>query len=173
MRRAPVKGARGAALMVALVLMAVLTVLGASVVRFSIIGLRVAVNEELRADAFQRAQSLVDMVLAVPQNLMISGQPGDTNCVAGAEGCSKNTLRVYYGGSTAMTATDLATNGDAVRLTRLGPETSTPPRGTGYSAVRFQAGYLEVQTGYDGTDAGWGQAAVNEGVTVIVPQYGG
>jgi Tfp pilus assembly protein PilX len=173
MSASPRRAQRGAALMVALVLMAVLTILGASVVRFSVIGLRVAVNEELRADAFQRAQSLVDMVLAVPQNLMITGQPGDTNCVAGVSGCTHNTLVLYYGGATPVTAAELAANGDAVRITRLGPEVSTPPRGTGYSAVRFQAGYLEVETGYDGTDAGWGQAALNEGVTVIVPQYGG
>jgi len=165
---------RGAALLVALVVMAVVSVLAASVVRFSIAGLRVAVNEELRTDAFQRAQSLVDMALSVPQNLMIDGQVGDTNCVAGVSGCDRNTLQLYYAiGGAAVTSTDLEGNGDSIQLTRIGPEVSTPPRGTGYSAIRFQAGYLEVQSGYDGVDAGWGRAALNEGVTVIVPQYGG
>ena len=164
---------RGAALLVALVVMAVLSVLAASVVRFSIAGLRVAVNEELRADAFQRAQSLVDMALAVPQNLMIDGAVGDTNCVNGVSGCTRNTLTLYYAtGGSAVTAGELASNGDSIRVTRIGPETSTPPRGTGYSAIRFQAGYLEVESGYDGVDAGWGQAALTEGVTAIVPQYG-
>lgn len=164
---------RGAALLVALVVMAVLSVLAASVVRFSIAGLRVAVNEELRADAFQRAQSLVDMALAVPQNLMIDGVVGDTNCVNGVPGCTRNTLTLYYAtGGSAVTASELASNGDSIRVTRIGPETSTPPRGTGYSAIRFQAGYLEVESGYDGVDASWGQAALTEGVTAIVPQYG-
>lgn len=165
---------RGAALLVALIVMAVLSVLAASVVRFSIAGLRVAVNEELRTDAFQRAQSLVDMTLSVPQNLMIDGLVGETNCVAGVSGCTRNTLQLFYAiGGAAVTAAQLDSNGDAIRLTRIGPEVSTPPRGTGYSAIRFQAGYLEVESGYDGVDAGWGRAALNEGVTVIVPQYGG
>jgi Tfp pilus assembly protein PilX len=173
MNRAP-PGQRGAALLIALIMMAMLSVLAASVVRFSIAGLRVAVNEELRTDAFQRAQSLVDMALSVPSNLMVTGQVGDTNCVAGISGCTRNTLQLYYAiGGAAVTSGDLASNGDSIRLTRIGPEVSTPPRGTGYSAVRFQAGYLEVESGYDGVDAGWGQAAVNEGVTIIVPQYGG
>jgi type II secretory pathway pseudopilin PulG len=168
------RGTQGAALLVALIVMAVLSVLAASVVRFSIAGLRVAVNEELRTDAFQRAQSLVDMALAVPQNLMINGQVGDINCVAGVSGCTLNTLQLYYAtGGAAVTGTDLDSNGDSIRLTRIGPEVSPPPRGTGYSAIRFQAGYLEVESGYDGVDAGWGRAALNEGVTVIVPQYGG
>lgn len=167
-------GQGGAALLIALILMAVLSVLAASVVRFSIAGLRVAVNEELRTDAFQRAQSLVDMALSVPANLMVTGSVGDTNCVAGVSGCTHNTLQLYYAiGGVAVTSSDLASNGDAIRLTRIGPETSTPPRGTGYSAIRFQAGYLEVESGYDGVDAGWGRAAINEGVTIIVPQYGG
>src|SRR5689334_21943233 len=111
---------RGAALLVALVVMALLSVLAASVMRFSIAGLRVAVNEELRTDAFQRAQSLVDMTLAVPANLMINGAVGDTNCVASVSGCTRNTLTLYYAtGGSAVTATDLASNGDSIRLTRI------------------------------------------------------
>lgn len=173
MNRAAV-GQRGAALLIALIVMAMLSVLAASVVRFSMAGLRVAVNEELRTDAFQRAQSLVDMALSAPGNLMVTGQVGDTNCVSGVSGCTRNTLQLYYAiGGAAVTASELASNGDSIRLTRIGPEVSTPPRGTGYSAVRFQAGYLEVESGYDGVDAGWGRAAINEGVTIIVPQYGG
>lgn len=170
----PARSERGAALLIALIVMAVLSVLAASVMRFSIAGLRVAVNEELRTDAFQRAQSLVDMALSVPGNLMVTGQVGDVNCIAGVAGCTLNTLQLYYSiGGAAVTAAELASNGDSIRVTRIGPEVSTPPRGTGYSAIRFQAGYLEVESGYDGVDAGWGQAAINEGVTVIVPQYGG
>ena len=164
---------RGAALLIALILMAVLSVLAASVLRFSIAGLRVAVSEELRIDAFQRAQSLVDMVLSVPQNLQATGAIGDTNCVAGVSGCTRNTLRLYYTlGGAAATSAEMASYGDSVRLTRIGPEGSAPPRGTGYSAIHFQAGYLEIESGYEGVDAGWGRAVLTEGVTVVVPQYG-
>lgn len=163
----------GATLLIALILMALVTIGAAATLRFSASGLRVAVNEELRSDAFQRAQSLVDGVLAVPQNLMVTLAIGETNCVASVSGCDENSLvlRDYAGG--AVTATQLSSWDSEVLLRRVAPETSTPPRATGYSAVRFQAAYLQVESRYDGTADGWGQAALNEGVTVIVPMPGG
>lgn len=164
---------QGAALLMALVLMALLTVVAASTLRFSASGLRVAVNEELRSDAFQNAQSLVDAVLAVPGNLMITSAVDQTNCVAGISGCDANLLVLRDGGGAVVTAGQLANSGSAVRVRRISPEVSTPPRNTGYSAVRFQASYLQVEGRYDGTAAGWGQAGLNEGVTVIVPIHGG
>lgn len=163
----------GATLLIALVLIALLTVGAAATLRFSASGLRVAVNEELRSDAFQRAQSLVDGVLAVPQNLVVTLALGETNCVEGVAGCDRNDLVLHDFAGGEVTASQLGSWDSRVRLRRIGPETSTPPRATGYSAVRFQAAYLQVESGYDGTADGWGQAATNEGVTVIVPMPGG
>lgn len=159
----------GAVLLIALILMAVLTVVGTSTLRFSALGLRVAVNEEVRSDSLQRAQSLVDDVLASSQNLNITTHVGDTNCVAGVSGCTTNSLVLKSGSATAIFQPDAT---GSVQVRRIGPEVSTPPRNTGYSAVRFQAAFLEVESSYDGTAAGWGRAGTNEGVTVIVPQYG-
>lgn len=164
---------RGAALLTALVLMALLTVVAASTLRFSSSGLRMAVNEELRSDAFQNAQSLVDAALAVPGNLMVTLGVGETNCVAGVSGCDDSTLVLRDGSGVEVTASQLAASGSAIQVRRINPDVSTPPRNTGYSAVRFQASFLQVESAYDGTAGGWGQASVNEGVTVIVPVYGG
>lgn len=162
----------GATLLIALVLMALLTVGAAATLRFTTSGLRVAVNEELRSDAFQRAQSLVDGVLAVPSNLNLDSAIDETNCVAGIAGCTYNTLVLRdYAGAT-VTATQLASWDSRVLLRRIAPEVSTPPRSTGYSVVRFDAAFLQVESGYDGTPDGWGRAALNEGIAVIVPQYG-
>jgi Tfp pilus assembly protein PilX len=166
-------GQGGAALLIALILMAVLTVVAAATLRFSLFGLRVAVNEELRSEAFQNAQSLIDAVLAVPQNLMITALIDETNCVAGTTGCTYSTLVLKDGSGTRVTSTNLADSGSSILLRRVGPEVSTPPRNTGYSAVKFQASYLRVESAYDGTAGGWGQAGLNEGVTVVVPMYGG
>jgi len=162
----------GATLLIALVLVALLTIGAAATLRFSTSGLRVAVNEELRSDAFQRAQSLVDGVLAVATNLAVTAAVGETNCVDGISGCNYNTLVLHDYAGANVTAAQLASWDSRVLLRRIGPETSTPPRSTGYSAVRFQASFLQVESGYDGTSDGWGQAALNEGVAVIVPQYG-
>jgi Tfp pilus assembly protein PilX len=161
----------GATLLIALVLMALLTLGAAATLRFSTSGLRVAVNEELRADALQKAQSLVDAVLAVPANLALTTAVDETNCVAGVEGCSHNTL--VLSDASALRIFERADSSGSVRVRRLGPDASTPPRGVGYSAVRFQASFLQVESGYDGTAGGWGSAAVTEGVAVIIPQYGG
>lgn len=164
---------RGAVLLVALVLMAVITVLAASIVRFSLSGIRMAVSEELRSDAFQNAQSLVDAAMAAPQNLLVTGQVGDTNCVAGVSGCTANTLVLRDDAGNPVTSANLADSGSSVRVRRIAPDTSTPPRSTGYSAVRFEASYLQVESGYDGTSGGWGKAGISEGVTAIMPKYGG
>lgn len=165
------RGQGGATLLIALVLMALLTLGAMATLRFSTSGLRVAVNEELRADALQQAQSLVDAVLAVPANLALTFGVDETNCVAGVAGCSHNTL--VLSDANALRIFERADSSGSVLVRRLGPDASTPPRGVGYSAVRFQASFLQVEGAYDGTAGGWGSAAVTEGIAVIIPQYGG
>lgn len=161
----------GATLLIALVLVALLTVGAAATLRFSTSGLRVVVNEELRSDALQNAQSLVDAVLAVPGNIALSLGVDETNCVAGVSGCDQNTL--ILDDAKAQTIFKREDSVGSVLVRRLGPNASTPPRGAGYSAVRFQASFLQVESSYDGTAGGWGRSAVNEGIAVIIPQYGG
>jgi len=163
----------GAVLLVALVVLGMITLLASSAVRFSMAGLRAAVNEELRVDAFQNAQSLVDAVLAEPANLVITMKLDETNCVPGVDGCSWNTLILTDANGTPISSTQLENSGSHVVLRRIRPEVSTPPRNTGYSAVRFQAAHLEIQGEYDGTAAGWGRAELEEGVIAIVPMLGG
>jgi Tfp pilus assembly protein PilX len=167
MKRATIASERGAVLLIALILMALLTVVATSTLRLSTFGLRMAVGEELRSDSLQRAQSLVDDVMASPANLMITNHVGDTNCVTGVSGCTANTL-VLKAGSTSTIFQ--AQSSGSVQVRRIGPEYSTPPRLTGYSAVKFEASYLQVESSYDGTAAGWGKASTTEGVAVIVPQ---
>jgi hypothetical protein len=161
---------RGATLLIALVLMALLTIGAAATLRFSTSGLRVAVNEELRSDALQSAQSLIDAILVVPTNLMLTYGIGETNCVAGVSGCDHQTL--VFDTAKAVTIFDRPDSTGSIIVRRLSPEASTPPRGAGYSAVRFQASFLQVESSYDGTLGGWGRAATNEGVAVVIPYYG-
>lgn len=161
---------RGATLLIALVLMTLLTIGAAATLRFSTSGLRVAVNEELRSDALQSAQSLVDAVLVVPANLALTYGVEETNCVAGVSGCDHNTL--VFDTAKATTIFSRSDSIGSIVVRRLNPAASTPPRGAGYSAVRFQASFLQVESSYDGTAGGWGLAAVNEGIAVVVPYYG-
>lgn len=163
----------GAVLLVALVVLGLMTLAASSAVRFSMAGMRAAVNEELRVDAFQNAQSLVDAVLAEPANLVVTMKLDETNCVPGIGGCDWNSLRLTDADGVAVTSTQLEDSGSTVLLRRIGPEVSTPPRNTGYSAVRFQAAHLEVYGEYDGTEGGWGRAELEEGIVAIVPMLGG
>lgn len=169
----------GATLLVALILITLLTVGAAATLRFTTSGLRVAVNEELRSDALQSAQSMVDAVLASPANLTLTYGVGEANCITGVADCNGDGTAAGDHNLLVLDSTDAARifaradSSGAIRMRRLGPEASTPPRGVGYSAVRFQSSFLQVESSYDGTAGGWGRAAVTEGIAVIVPQYGG
>lgn len=161
----------GAVLLISLVVIMLITVLAVTGVRMSIGGLRGAVNEELRVDAMHRAQSLVDGILAIPGNTAVVGTANELNCLPTMAGCARNNL------SLPDMAPDgyepLVLSGTTVAVQRLAPEQAPPPRVAGYSAVKFQSAAMEVQTRYDETSSGWGQAALTEGVSVIVPMPGG
>lgn len=158
---------RGAALLIGLLLLLLVSVLATAGVRLSVSSVRGAVNEQLRSDAFQRAQNLVDGALAQAANTTLRSRPGERNCLPGdsAAECAQHALRL----DPAPRTEDVAGGAIRVRIARLDPELTAPPRGTGYSAVRFQAGQLEVEAQYDQVAQGWGRAAVREGVAVIVP----
>jgi Tfp pilus assembly protein PilX len=152
----------GVALFVSLVLLVLLTALALSGFRLSVGALRNAVGEELRVDAFQNAQSLIDMTLAVPANTAVTGAVDRANCLPGVTDadCSGNTISTPVGMGSA---------GISVKVRRLAPEFSPPPRGTGYSALKFAAAQMQVESRYDATTYGWGRDQLQEGVAVIVP----
>lgn len=153
--------------MLGLLLLMLVSVIATAGVRLSAASVRSAVNEQLRSDAFQRAQNLVDGVLAQPANTTLRSLPGQRNCLTGdaAVECNRHALQL----EPAPQAEDVSGGSIRVRVARLDPELTLPPRGTGYSVTRFQAGQLEVEAQYDQVAMGWGRAAVREGVAVIVP----
>lgn len=158
---------RGAALLVGLALLLVVTILATSSVRFSMNSLRGAVNEELRVDAFHRAQSLIDATLTRTGNTAVIGKAGDTNCLPAMSGCNRNTLTLPE--ATDEMLAELSASEVAVTVRRLGPEFLPPPRTSGYSAVKFRSAHLQVESRYDQTADGYGRAELAEGVAVVVP----
>lgn len=169
--RAATRKQSGAALLIALVVLMLITALAVTGVHMSLGGLRGAVNEELRVDAFHRAQSLVDGTLSLPANTAVSGAVDEMNCLPTMAGCTRNELGLPDMAADAYGP--LVAAGISVAVLRLAPEQAPPPRIAGYSAVKFQSAAMEVQSRYDETESGWGQAAVTEGVSVIVPVPGG
>jgi hypothetical protein len=162
---------RGATLFVALVLLLLVSILAASSVRSSMAGLRSAVAEQLRAEALQKAQSLVDAVLGAPANTAVTAAAGDLNCLPNVPGCTRNSLQLVDAPEDPEAA------GISVKVRRIEPRPgvllAAPPRGTGYSAVKFQAAHFQVESRYDETSAGHGRAELSEGAVVIVPAPNG
>lgn len=153
---------RGVALFVSLVMLILMTALVLSALRLSMTSLRNAVGEELRVDAFQNAQSLIDMTLAVPANTAVTGAVDRANCLPGVTDtdCYSNTVSTPVG---------MGTGDISVKVRRLAPEYAPPPRGTGFSALKFASAQMQVESRYDATPYGWGRDQLQEGVAVIVP----
>lgn len=161
----------GAALLIGLIVLMLITLLAVSGVRLSTGGLRSAVNEELRVDAFHRAQSLIDGTLSIPANTAVVGAVDERNCLPSMSGCARNTAALPS--MPVEGYAPLVQSGTQVAVRRLGPEQTPPPRNSGYSAVKFNAAHMQVESKYDETGSGWGRAALDEGVAVIVPMPGG
>lgn len=73
---------RGVTLVVALLLLLVVTVVTLAAVRFSSSEVRIALNEQMRINTFQTAQSVLDGV-ALTASLPPPAAPGTTYCSAG------------------------------------------------------------------------------------------
>src|ERR1041385_6858158 len=85
---------RGVALIVALLLLVVVSIVSLSAVRLSSMSLRVATNHEVRIGAFESAQSVVDATISDAANTPISAfTPGTlVACSSGCTPASLNTI---------------------------------------------------------------------------------
>lgn len=155
---------RGVALAVALILLVVLTLLALSGVRLSTMELRMALNDELRIDAFEQAQSLVDGTVRVFSNTPILA-PGLVRCARNVTGvCTGTTLSLP-----ASLASDVANSSVDVNvfIQRVPPQNAEPPVGTGFSLTSFDAAYMQVTGQWDKNSQGLGMARINEGIAVV------
>lgn len=160
----------GAALVTALLILIVLTILSLSAARFTSFGKRIAVNDEHRAAAFQLAQSAIDATIENQESsLPITGNVGDVTCMVGVAGCNYSTI--------TLPAALLAANVSA-KATRLGPDGLTrAPRLDDSAASTFnvKAAKFEVEGTYNEVAGGRGLSVIREGILslVLVPDSPG
>ncbi|MDX1443223.1 MAG: PilX N-terminal domain-containing pilus assembly protein [Gammaproteobacteria bacterium] len=155
----------GAALFMALMFLIIITMLSLSAMRSSIMELRMAGNEEEQMYAVQRAQAAIDATVTDAANTPVIGGIGDTTCLPGAVGCTRDTLDL----STYPEITDDIEDGYLdVRVRRIRPLEKTAPRTIGTSASVFSYASFEVTGQFNGLDDGRGNAQVNEGVMVLI-----
>jgi Tfp pilus assembly protein PilX len=178
---APVPGAprrqQGVALVVSLIILLILTVITVTAMRSSIFELQMSRNEQARVEAFERAQSIIDAVIAVVANMPVTSGYGyclasnttstiiDSN-TGNAKDCQDDAVSFPSG----LTSTEKdALMKDAVAIVeRTAPEFVTAPRVVGSSAAVFQGAQFAVEARYDGTASKQGRVDLVQGVMVLV-----
>jgi hypothetical protein len=155
---------RGAALIVSLIILLIVTIIAVTAVRMSNVNLRSALNEEFRVEAFQQAQSIVDALVSIPTNTPVSGNAGVKYCLPGDNTCPTNRQVITL--PTDQFATDLASGKVTAQVERLFPPFSAPP--LGYSARCFQSARFSAQGTLDRSEDGQGRTTIHEGIVLPV-----
>jgi type II secretory pathway pseudopilin PulG len=152
---------RGAALVVGLIILAVVTLLSVVGVRMGTQELRMANNAEDMQTAFQQAQAAIDYLAATPDLLPVIGGVGFTIC-------STNYPTVCDQKTIAFPSP--FNNSNTMQLTRVNPGTGLPPRILATSASLFAAAYYAGQSQYDTADAGRGRSRLGVGLMRLMPK---
>jgi hypothetical protein len=166
----PASAQTGVALAVALIMLVVLTLLALSGVRLSTMELRQSVNDEIRMNAFETAQSLVDATVRSFVNTPVLAQ-GVSICAHQIGTCTdvrSNMLPSDFPPTPGYTLQqDIDNSRVNVVVTGIPPLNAKPPVGTGFSITDFNAAYLQVQGIYTKNSVNLGQTQVNEGIAVV------
>ena len=164
------RGNRGAALVVALVFLIIITALALAATRSITLELRMALNSELAASARQVAFGLGEAVSANPGATPVVGTTGNRICTSVA---SYNAVAPdeapcnTYG--LAIPAEAIPAQGNFwVGVELLGSETQPPPRAVGSSLEAFGAAAFRVHSRY--VDPRGNRADAYEGVLVLIPR---
>lgn len=158
----------GVALAIALIFLVVITLVGLVAMRSSVVELRLAQNTQFEIEATQKAQAVIDAVVAEAENFSVGLQPGESSC--------------YNSGSDAPTDCDqsgkpdllnqgkpLFQTGVYVEVRRLPPARVPLPAPTLTSLDKFSAASFAVRGQYNQAEAGLGAADIEQGVIRIVP----
>ena len=158
---------KGAVLIVSLLFLLILSIIGVSSLRSGMMEHRMTANEQDRQEAFQMAQSAIEE-MALRANIIVTGVVGEVVGCNNGTGCD---LTFTDSDGIAVGGAMLDDSAQNVRITRLAPETSAPPRLSGreFSVKNFSATYFNVRAEHN--TKGQGQwAAINQGYLVIIPK---
>jgi len=151
-RAAKINNQQGAALLVALSFLVVITLISLTSMRSSTTELRLANNFEERVAAEQVAQSGVDNILGNSNNFIVTGTAGNN--------------KTFVLDKTVMPEFDSALMN--VKVTE--GLTSNPPRNLGVSADKFQGTQFYIEADYNNVDNGRGNAFIGQGLVLLVPK---
>lgn len=157
----------GAALLVSLLFLIVLTILSLSAMNLSITEQQMSANTQYKMEALQQAQSVVDATLTEPtptdNRFRVLGSAGYTICDQNRTGCDQTfTLSGPVNDGAAVTSD----------IVRLDPNTLPAPRGIDTSADKYHVALFRVDGKYDNSTNGYGRSNVSQGYLVLVPKGG-
>jgi type IV pilus assembly PilX-like protein len=167
----------GAALIVALLILVVITVLSIAAMRNSTMQLRMASNEQLRTEAFQTAQAAVDYVIAIRSDPVspvdsfpVIGGAGYTICTTNyVPACTYTEYSVTLSGG-VFPVDSLGNKINQVKIERLSPDLRPPPRGTETSLDKYDVAAFSVDSRFDRSAEGMGKSELIQGFIVLVPK---
>jgi Tfp pilus assembly protein PilX len=164
MKRHPFRHQRGAALAIALILLVIITVLSLSGIRFTALDNRMALNQELRIESMQRAQSVLDSVISVDSNIVVQGNAGFTNCTPGIANCNQSSIQLP-----AFNWADTTADQMRAQVVMTG-DGEAPPRlaaRLGSSLPKLRASSFEVVAEYNRADQNEARSEVGQGMILI------
>jgi type II secretory pathway pseudopilin PulG len=151
----PNRRQQGTALIIALVILASVTLLAVSAVNTSVSEIKMAVNEQLDMEAFQLAQSTIDAAIDTDQAFSGILTVGDTNTI---------------GFNDEAPFTEAAGEYVAASVTRTG-NCLAPPRLRGASSLTNYSAFTFRVTGtVDKRATRQGAATLSEGVVILGPK---
>ena len=156
---------RGAVLMVSVIMLMVIAMLTLSLLTMSRVGMRMAINDEARANSLQMAQAINEVIISDPDMTPVVGTAGFRLCTDNVADCDMQTI--------LPVDTEISGAVDLDQLsavaTRGTPEFKPPPRGMGFSVSKFAATSFELDAVYDRAEEGQGFAEIREGLIVMIP----
>jgi hypothetical protein len=160
---------QGTTLIIAMVFLLMMTLFGVGTMGTSNLNLLMANNEQLRIEAIQRSQSLIDSMINESENLAVVGGVGYTICAVShvSSDCDISSIAL----PSMITAVD---SGETIdyRAIRKGPETSAAPafgEDDASSASFYKVAFYELQASYDGANLSRGRSQIAQGLMILIP----
>lgn len=173
---------RGAVLPLALIFMVLIVILGLGAMRGTRTAMRLAMNDEVRIEAHENAQSLIEAVLARPdQNFSLSLPAGTQHrCFPAGLAADAPPLRAPFSCGPQIPAPELPADLTAHAYVEVYRESIGGQPTVGVNAVpgtgdsyQFRFARYRVTAGYERGAEGQGSAEVSQGVNIKLPSVEG
>ena len=160
---------QGAALIVALLFLLLITLVATTGAENSTLQLQMAGNEQSRVEALQQNMAVLDAIIDDPDNTPVVGGVGFKICDVAATDASCDLTEIDL--DTTVTTVPTGVDIDYF-VTRVGPlEVDAPSMSEelASSASAYKFARQEITTAIDGTDARLGNSTVVQGMQVRIP----